>query len=62
MSDIEVTCFNRTSSLRHLYLCASDPHLADAQVTDYSITTYGGGPREGRGPLNIDAEVIVFEV
>lgn len=62
ISDIEVTCFNRTVTLRHLYLCASDPQHAEAQVTDYSITTFGGGARDGHGPLNIDGGVIIIEI
>lgn len=62
VSDIEVTCFNRTATLRHLYLCATDPDEAEAQVTDYSITTFGGGSRDGHGPLNMDGGVIIIEV
>ena len=62
VSDIEVTCFNRTATLRHLYLCAADPELTEAQVTDYSITTFGGGPRDGHGPLNMDEGIIIIQV
>lgn len=62
VSDIELTCFNRTATLRHLYLCASEPELAEAQVTDFSITTFGGGSRDGQGPLNMEEGIIIIQV
>ncbi|KAK9500735.1 hypothetical protein O3M35_001940 [Rhynocoris fuscipes] len=78
ISDIEVTCFNRMSTLRHLYLCGSDNNQIDeslnidTSVTDYSIVTFGGGPGDGArmaahgfggaGPNAVGAEVIILQV
>lgn len=74
MSDIEVTCFNRMSTLRHLYLCGRgtgeiDSQNIDTEVTDYSIVTFGSVPGEGgrmarggAGGVDGGAEVIILQV
>ncbi|XP_073974912.1 uncharacterized protein isoform X2 [Rhodnius prolixus] len=74
VSDIEVTCFNRMSTLRHLYLCGRgtgeiDSQNIDTEVTDYSIVTFGSVPGEGgrmarggAGGVDGGAEVIILQV
>ncbi|XP_014241928.1 uncharacterized protein LOC106662370 isoform X2 [Cimex lectularius] len=72
VTDIEVTCFNRTTSLRNLYLGAYPGDAnEDSHVTDYSITTFGGGVQEygdrgfrERGAIGIDIrdEVVIIDV